>query len=401
MPLGSAQSVETLCVPKVPRSASGASDPKVCNHQLGDRMNRTLAHALLGLALATMFSVAGISLALAQAPTGPAPGGQPQQTPPPGQNPPQQQPKPQEGGLSIAVEVPVVTMDVVATTQRGDIITGLKRENFTLFEDGVPQTITNFGPSDAPITMVVLMEFSARYGGWYSYVAKYWTEALFPNLRKDDWVALVTFDMKPKLEVDFTQNKDEVRQAVYHLYFPGFSESNVFDAILDTTERLKDVKGKKCILLIATGRDTFSKHTYDQTMKALRQSDVPLFIVGMSKAIQNNREMRFPMASSIDLLQDENEMKTFAKLTGGFAWFPQFTGEIPGIFQDVAAYLRNQYSLSYSPTNRARDGKFRKVKIDLVAPDGSPFTVTDQKGKKQKYQVYAREGYSAPKGDVD
>ena len=155
------------------------------------------------------------------------------------------------------------------------------------------------------------------------------------------------------------------------------------------------------VMLIATGRDTFSKHTYDQTMKALRQTDVPLFIVGMSKAIQNNREMHFPMASSIDLLQDENEMKTFAKLTGGFAWFPQFTGEIPGIFQDVAAYLRNQYSLSYSPTNRARDGKFRKVKIDLVAPDGSPFTVTDQKGKKQKYQVYAREGYSAPKGDVD
>jgi len=392
--------MQTLCVPKVPRSASGASGPKLRSYHLGVRMNRMFAHALRGLLLTALFSVVGISLVLAQAPTGPAPGGQPQQTPP-AQNPPQQQPKPQEGGLSIAVEVPVVTMDVVATTQRGDIITGLKRENFTLFEDGVQQTITNFGPSDAPITMVVLMEFSARYGGWYSYIAKYWTDALFPNLRRDDWVALVTFDMKPKLEVDFTQNKEEVRQAIYHLYFPGFSESNVFDAILDTTERLKDVKGKKCILLVATGRDTFSKHTYDQTMKALRQSDVPLFIVSMSKVIQNNREIRMPMASSIDLLQDENEMKTFAKLTGGFAWFPQFTGEVPGIFQDVAAYLRNQYSLTYSPTNRARDGKFRKVKIDLVAPDGSPFTVTDQKGKKQKYQVYAREGYSAPKGAVD
>ena len=158
-----------------------------------------LAHALRGLIFAATFSALGIFLALAQAPTGPAPGGQPQQTPPPGQNPPQQQPKPQEGGLSIAVEVPVVTMDVVATTQHGDILSGLKRENFRLFEDGVPQTITNFGPTEAPITMVVLMEFSARYGGYFSYVAKYWTEALFPNLKKDDWVALVTFDMKPKM----------------------------------------------------------------------------------------------------------------------------------------------------------------------------------------------------------
>jgi VWFA-related protein len=353
--------------------------------------------ALRRISLTVLLAAAFAAAVAAQAPTGPAPGGQPQPTP---QTPGQQKPKTPEGGLSIAVEVPVVTMDVVATTQHGDIITGLKRENFRLFEDGVPQTVTNFGPTEAPITMVVLMEFSARYGGYFSYVAKYWTDALFPQLKKDDWVALVTFDIKPKLEVDFTQNKEEVRQAVYHLYFPGFSESNVFDALLDTTDRLKDVNGKKCILLIATGRDTFSKHTYDQTMKALRQSDVPVFIVGMSKSIQNMRDMRYPMASDIDLLQDENEMKTFARETGGFAWFPQFTGEIPGIFQEVAAFLRNQYSLTYSPTNRNRDGKFRKVKIELVAPDGSPLTVQDQKGKKQKYQLYSREGYVAPKGDV-
>jgi len=360
-------------------------------------MRKTLADAFRVFFLVAAIIAVSAASARAQAPTGPGSGGQPQQSPA-GQKP--SEPKPEESGLSIAVEVPVVTMDVVATTQHGDIISGLKRENFRLFEDGVPQTITNFGPTDAPITMVVLMEFSARYYGYFSYVAKYWTEALFPQLKRDDWVALVTFDMRPKLEVDFTQNKDEVRNAIYHLYFPGFSESNVFDALLDTTERLKDVKGKRCILLIATGRDTFSRHTYDQTMKELRQSDVPIFIVGMSKAIQNARDMYRPMASDIDLLQDQNEMTTFAKLTGGFAWFPQFDGEIPGIFQQVAAFLRNQYSLSYSPTNRGRDGKFRKVKIDLVAPDGNALTVTDQKGKKLKYQVYAREGYTAPKGDV-
>lgn len=291
-------------------------------------------------------------------------------------------------------------MDVVATTSRGDIITGLKRENFRLFEDGVPQTITNFGPSEAPITMVILMEFSARYYGRFSYLAKYWTRALFPNLKQQDYVALVTFDMKPKLEVDFTQNKQEVENALYHLYFPGFSESNVYDAILDTVDRLKDVPGKKSIVVIATGRDTFSKHNLDQTMKALHQTDVPLYIVGMSQVVMLTAESRGYRGSEIDFVQDENQMKTFAKETGGRAWFPRFEGELPGIFQDVAASLRNQYSLSYSPSNRARDGKFRKVKIDLVAPDGSPLTVEDQKGKKQKYQLYAREGYIAPKGEV-
>src|SRR5207253_2517591 len=108
---------------------------------------------------------------------------------------------------------------------------------------------------------------------WFAAYARYWADALFPNLQQKDWVALETFDMKTRIEVDFTQDKDEVRNAIYHLYFPGFSESNVFDALIETTERLKDVKGKKSILLLASGVDTFSKHTLDQTMKVLRGRD--------------------------------------------------------------------------------------------------------------------------------
>src|SRR5579884_132272 len=334
--------------------------------------------------------------AAAQAPSGPETRAPQQQQNPQQQPPPAQQP--QEGGVSIAVEVPVVTMDVVATTSRGDIITGLKKENFRVLEDGVPQTITSFGPTDAPITMVILMEFSARFYGFFAAYARYWTDALFPNLNQKDWVALVTFDMRPKLEVDFTQNKEEVRNAVYHLYFPGFSESNVFDATLDTVDRLKDVKGKKSILLIASGVDTFSKHTLDQTLKALRQTDVTIFCVGLGKVFTNWLELNGYRGSEIDSLQAANQFRTFFKATGGFAWFPLFDGELPDIFRNVAAFLRNQYTIAYTPTNRNRDGKFRKVKIELVAPDGSPLTVVDQKGKKQKYVVYAREGYVAPKG---
>lgn len=334
----------------------------------------------------------------AQAPSGPQ-GAEPA----PGPAPQQQAPRPQEpppGGVSISVEVPVVTLDVVATTQHGDIIPNLKKENFRVTEDGQPQTITNFGPTDAPITMVIVMEFSARSNGFFAYYGKYWTDALFPNLKQKDWVSLVTFDMKPRLEVDFTQNKDEVRQAIYHLYFPGFSESNVFDAVLDTTERLKDVKGKKSILLICSGVDTFSKHTLDQTLKQLRQSDVTIFAVGLGKVFTNFLETRGYRGSAMDYLQAENQLKTFAQMTGGYAWFPQFEGELPSVMSSVVGFLRNQYSLSFTPTNRASDGKFHKVKIELVAPDGGPLTIVDQKGKKQKYQVYAREGYTAPKGAV-
>src|SRR5260221_361766 len=251
-------------------------------------------------------AAAGSATIWAQAPAGPQPTSPGQDNTAPAQKPstPQQQ-KPQEAGVSISVEVPVVTLDVVAATQNGDIIPGLKKENFRVLEDGQPQTITSFGPTDAPITMVVLMEFSARFYGWFGYQAKYWAGALFPNLNQKDWVALVTFDMRPRTEVDFTQNKQEVEQAIYHMYYPGFSESNLFDALLDTNERLKEVKGKKSILVLASGVDTFSKHTLDRTMK-----------------------------------------------------------------------------------------------VELVAPDGGPLVVNDQKGKKQKIVVYTREGYQSVKGGV-
>jgi VWFA-related protein len=290
----------------------------------------------------------------------------------------------------------------VAATQNGDIIPGLKKENFRVLEDGQPQTITSFGPTDAPITIVVLMEFSARFYGWFGYQAKYWASALFPNLNQKDWVALVTFDMKPRTEVDFTQNKQEVETAIYHLYYPGFSESNLFDALLDTNERLKDVKGKKSILVLASGVDTFSKHTLDQTMKQLRGTDTTIFVVGLDKPLSNYLELHRALGTMnrMDFLQAENQLKTFAQMTGGFAWFPQFDGELPGIMREVAAFLRHQYSISYTPSNQNQDGKFRKIKVELVAPDGGPLVVTNQKGKKQKIVVYTREGYQSVKGGV-
>jgi VWFA-related protein len=367
-------------------------------------MESRFSFILLKFAAVVALSLFLVASTPAQAPAGPQgnPPAQPSPTPPPA---PKQEPteqKPQEPGATIAVEVPVVTLDVIATTQHGDLLTGLKKENFRVLEDGQPQIITNAGPSDAPITMVVLMEFSARFSGWYSYQAKFWADALFPNLKQKDWVALVTFDMKPRTEVDFTQNKDEVRQALYSLYFPGFSESNVFDALLDTVDRLKDVKGKKSVLVLASGIDTFSRHTLDQTLKALRGTDVTIFCVGVDKPVSNWLELQGHLGGmrELNFLQAENQLKTFAQMSGGFAWFPQFDGELPGVMRDVTEFLRHQYTITYTPSNHAADGKYRKIKVELVAPDGSPLTVTDQKGKKQKWVVYAKEGYTAPKGGV-
>jgi VWFA-related protein len=354
-----------------------------------------LRAALLGLLLALLVLPVGEFTAFAR------------QQPPPQkdkqepQKPPQQAPE-----VAISVEVPVVNVDVVVTDNRGTYVTNLKKENFRILEDGVPQTITNFAPTEAPITIVVLIEFSKLGYEYFAYKSVNGAYLFLNQLKKDDWVALVSFDLRTRIEVDFTRNKAQVQQHLSRMYFPGFSESNVFDALTETIDRLEDVKGKKAILLLASGIDTFSKKTLDDTLKRLKTTDVTIFTVGVARDFweyvdaQGGFSGSWGAAGRMTFLQAENQLAAFARLTGGRSWAPRFDGELNGIFQDVAASLRSQYSIGYSPSNQSRDGKFRKIKVQLVSEDGTPLVFKDQNQKNVKVMVYAREGYNAPKGKV-
>jgi len=313
----------------------------------------------------------------------------------------EKKPEPQDE-FSISLEVPVVAVDVVITDNRGNFVTGLQKENFRVLQDGAPQQITNFAPTDAPITIVVLLEFSKLLGDYFAYRTTVLGDYFFNQLKKEDWAALVSYDLKTRIEVDFTQNKGEIQQHLQRMFFPGFREANLYDALYETLDRLEDVKGKKAILILASGLDTFSKHTLDQTLKRLKETNVTVFSVGMARDLWEYYDSRgvLPATARMDFLQAENQLTAFARMTGGRAWMPRFFGEYNGIFQDVAASLRNQYRIGYVPSNYVRDGKFHKIKVELVGPDGQPLEFRDQKNKKVKMVVYAREGYQAPKGTV-
>src|SRR5260370_3197171 len=198
----------------------------------------------------------------------------PQQQAP--QSQPAQQQDQQSGppGFAICTTVPLVNVHVVVTDNDGNYLNGLKKENFRLTEDGVPQTITNFGTTDAPITVVLLLEFSQLGYGWFLYNAVNWADVFLRQLKPNDWVALESFNMRSNVEVDFTHNPREVEQGLISLYFPPFHESNLFDALVDVTDRLQDVKGKKAVLVLASGIDTFSRLTLDKTIAKLKQTDV-------------------------------------------------------------------------------------------------------------------------------
>lgn len=316
--------------------------------------------------------------------------------PPP---PPPEKPKKVEGmpDYSIKVAVPVVNLDVAVVTKNGQFVPGLKKDNFKVFEDGVAQTVTSFNQAEAPITAVLLVEFaSTNYNYLYDALNASYTFA--SGLKKDDWVAVVSYDMKPQILVDFTQDKRAILGALNTLRIPGFSERNLFDALYDTLDRMDTIEGHKYIILVSSGRDTFSKINLDQIMKKIKASQgTTIYAISIGRALREYMDAH-GYAGGIqetDWLQADNQMNTFAKMTGGRWYNPRFEGELPEIFHDIASDIRNEYNIAYRPTNTKLDGTYRKLKVQVVGPDGGPLKVKDQKGKDVKYEVIAREGYTA------
>ena len=326
----------------------------------------------------------------------------PEDAPPP---PPPPAPKKDEGmpDYSIRVNAPLVNVDVLVTTKTGQFVPGLKQDNFRIFEDGAPQAISTFSVSKAPITAVLLVEYaSTNYG--FMIDALRASYAFANTLQKEDWVAVAYYDMQPHILVDFTQDKKAIYGALNELRIPGFAETNLFDALYDTLDRLDRVQGKKYIILVTTGVDTFSKLTLDKITKKIKDTkDVTIFPMSVGWIIREMYEaqgraaphgMGIPV-SNMDYLQADNEMRNFAAITGGRAYFPRFQAEYGEDFQDIANDIRNQYSITYRPTNDKLDGTYRKLKVQVVAPDGGALKVKDQKGKEQKIDVVSRDGYTA------
>jgi VWFA-related protein len=296
--------------------------------------------------------------------------------------------------FSLRVDVPIVNLDVsVLLDKNHQFVPGLKAGNFLVVEDGIEQDVTSLRMTKTPITAVMLLEFAST--SWpFVQDMRNASASFYRTLQPEDYIAVATYDLKSNILCDFTNNKDVIRESLDSLMIPGFSDTNEFDALYETLDRLTRVEGRKYIILISSGRDTFSKLTWDQMMKKISATpDVTIFTVstgGLVRAMSSGSGPRH-----MDYLQADNEMKTIAAMTGGMHFQPVFQGELPDIFGQINESIRNQYVLTYKPTNTKNDGSYRKVKVYLVDNEGKPMRMQDEKGKPLKYSVVARDGYKA------
>ncbi len=325
----------------------------------------------------------------------------------PRRRPPTKPTQEDTNGEVIKVETNVVSVDVVVYDKKsGKIFTNLKPTNFTVLEDGVKQDVTNFSPSDGAITMVMVLEYSRVIGPLVYEVLEPAAQFVERFVQPKDYVSIVPFDIRPKVLNDFSNDPAELRSSISLLYknVPAFSESNLFDTMkfvikggkLDGEEYtgLEEVQGRRAILLIALGIDTFSKINYDQTRKIVEGAGVPVYVIGIGNFFYKRYDGQMAPETSMTFLQAFNTLKTFAKSSGGEYYGVTFPGEIPTTLRSISALMRNQYSLGYEPTNTRREGKRRKVEILVdVNGDGQP----DNKDLVVQY----RPSYTEPGGKDD
>ena len=341
--------------------------------------------------------------------------------------------KPQEAE-KITVTTQIVNVDAVVYHKKsGQIVTGLKKENFAIQVDGAPQVITNFSTPEAPITVAMVVEYSkwselfGAYGngGWdpgtYEVirpVAMFLSQFVKPP---DDYVSVVAFDMRPTTLTDFTNDPGRISQVINLLLrnYPAFRETNLFDAlkftlvggrgdsvVLENSKAEKSdfaglvsVQGRRrAIILVASGIDTFSKINYGDARKVTQNAGIPIYIIGTGELFYKKYEQYLGATDSITgmpgrltFLQAKNTLKTFASESGG-AYYPvTFPGELPKVLGSINALLRSQYSLAFNPGD-VHDGKQHKIKVSVdVNGDG----VYDDK----EYVIQARQFYNAPKPD--
>jgi VWFA-related protein len=375
------------------------------------RLPRIVAIAFAGVAVATWFTVpaqqgpsrTGETVARPRKKDAEQPAPPPEQKKLPSEFSKKDKPDLPAGLPTFRSDVTTVTIDVSVLDNKGRFIPNIPRGNFRVLEDNVPQEVTNFSMGEAPMTVAMVIEFSNLFQQYWSYG---WYETLqasygfLETLKPEDYVAVVAYDLRPEILSDFSTDKRQAYEAMQRLRIAAYSESNLYDALVDTAERMSEIEGRKAIVLVASGIDTFSKLTFDKTRRALQTAGVPIYAIGIMQYIRELYDARGWMGpiQRLDFLQADNQMRVFSKETGGQAFFPRFQGEFPGIFGSISEALRNQYSIAYQPSNTVRDGKYRKLKVELVNPaTGQPLKIVDEKGKAIKYQIIAKAGYNAPR----
>ena len=275
----------------------------------------------------------------------------------------------------LRVDSALALIPVHVTTSDGTTVTNLARDNFHIFEDGVEQTITHFSKDDAPVSIGLVFDTSGSMNAKMHKSAEA-AARFFKTANSDDEFFLVEFNDRPKLTVPFTPDSDLIFRRISRTR--PYGRTSLLDAIHLAMVQMKSAHNlRKALVILSDGGDNRSRFSASEVKNAMLESDVQLYAMGIFDLDDLHKHP----------IEEQNGpllLGELAEQTGGQMFTVDNPDQLEPVSERISRELRNQYLLGYSPSDAERDGKFRRVKVQLNAPD------------LPNLRTYFRHGYYAP-----
>jgi len=289
---------------------------------------------------------------------------------------PSDQPAVPQPKATIRSDVNVVLIPVTVTDPLNRFVTGLDQEVFDVYEDKVKQKIISFGSEDAPLSIGIVFDTSGSMGPKLEKSRQSVAE-FFKTANPEDEAFLVEFSDRPELVTPFTHNLEEIQNRLTFTQSKG--RTALLDGVLLALRTMKKAHNpRKALVVISDGGDNSSRYTESELKNFVKEADVQIYAIGIYESI-SSRGRTPEELSGPGLLTDISEP------TGGRHFIVENLSELPDVAAKIGIELRNQYVLGYTPTNAARDGKYRKVQVKIIQPRGLP-----------QLHPFWRTGYYAP-----
>lgn len=284
---------------------------------------------------------------------------------------------------SIKLTTDLVSLNIMVTDQNGRAITGLTKDSFRVYENGVEQQISFFSAEESPVSWGLILDRSGSMMGMIRDVYRAAAHVVDEGTEQDE-MFVATFNKKVELVTDFLSDKHKLENSLLGLRAEG--ETALWDAITFGLDRIKRGKNRKKVLVVVTdGEDNASKLNFKRLIDRVEEADVLIYSVGMfeSGGMSSRDLSRMGIRDEYPQL----ELEKLAQATGARAHFPTTVEECRSAMKEIAREVSQQYSLGYYPTNTTRDGKWRKIQVKVGRDGGST------------HVARARTGYYAPRGE--
>ena len=274
----------------------------------------------------------------------------------------------------IRINAELVQLHVRVIDRNNRPIDNVPKNDFHIFEDGVPQTIETFTREEVPISYGLAVDTSGSLRSQLQSVIDAGKTIVNSN-KPGDETFLVRFISSDKIETvqDFTSNKEILLDGLDSFYIEG-GQTAVIDAVYLSAEHVSEYKKgdegdrrRRALIVITDGEDRNSFYKQEQLFARLREEDVQIFVIGFVNELDKDAGFirKSPREKAVALI---NKLATE---TGGRAFFPESISELPQIASDIVRDLRTQYVIAYNPTNKAQDGSYRAIKVTVDQPTNS------------------------------